>query len=130
MKLPKGIPQQGLDPSTLAPAVLGFTPNVPQDLTQPPKIREKDFQQHVVDLARACGWLVFHDYDSRHSQPGFPDLVLVKNKRLLFRELKATRTGKLTPAQIQWQTALLEAGADAGVWRPPDLPLIEYELQR
>ena len=48
----------------------------------------------VVDLARTLGWRVYHTYDSRRSQPGFPDLVLVR-ERILFLELKS-ETGKLS----------------------------------
>ncbi len=61
-------------------------------------ITEADWQQTVVDLAELEGWWVWHDYDSRRNRAGFPDLVCVRDDRLLFLELKR-ETGRLTPAQ-------------------------------
>jgi len=61
---------------------------------------EKQFQAEVIDIAKQIGWLLYHTYDSRQCEPGFPDLVLVRD-RVMFRELK-TEKGKLTLAQIDW----------------------------
>ena len=85
------------------------------------QMTEKVFQQCVENLAVRAGWRCYHTYDSRRSQPGFPDLVLVHAGRglLLFRELK-TQTGKLTPAQRHWLADLKAAGSDVAVWRPLD----------
>ena len=88
---------------------------------------EKDFQAAVQDAAHLLGWLTYHTYDSRHSAPGFPDLVLVR-ERVLFRELK-TDKGRVTAAQQHWIDRLSAAGADAGVWRPADWEQIMGELQ-
>ena len=77
---------------------------------------EKQFQSHIVQFAKLQGWLVYHTYDSRRSEPGFPDLVLARD-RILYRELK-TDKGRLTPAQIGWGKTLMDAGADYKVWRP------------
>ena len=81
---------------------------------------EKAFQSEVVKFAHLMGWLVYHTYDSRRSAPGFPDLVLVKGERILYRELK-TETGKLTDAQTLWGKKLREAGGNWTVWRPSQL---------
>lgn len=87
------------------------------------KIAEKDLQAAVVELAQYCGWKPYHTFDSRRSDPGFPDLVLVRRERLIFAELKS-QTGNLTLPQMQWISALmkLEAPTDAAVqcfvWRP------------
>lgn len=89
---------------------------------------EKEFQSQVVQLAKICGWKVYHTYDSRRSEPGMLDLILVKN-RVLWRELK-TATGKITPAQRDWLAALEAAGQDARVWRPEDFNSIQEELMR
>lgn len=74
----------------------------------------------VSALARDLGWLCYHTHDSRRSEPGFPDLVLVQGDRCLFRELK-TSSGRVTAAQRKWLHALAATGADASVWRPWDL---------
>ena len=89
-------------------------------------ISEKQFQYHVIEYAKNKGWKVYHTYDSRRSEPGFPDLVLVRNVTL-FRELKSER-GKLTPAQMEWGNALRNAGDDFKVWRPSMIKEIYKEL--
>jgi hypothetical protein len=80
---------------------------------------EADFQARIIKTAQAAGWLVYHTHDSRRSQRGFPDLVLVHAARglVLFRELK-TEKGTLRPAQRDWIHDLTQAGQDAAVWRP------------
>lgn len=86
----------------------------------PPRedITEAAFQDVVVQLAKVCGWATYHTFDSRRSDAGFPDLVLVR-ERLLFRELKARR-GRMTEEQQEWGRLLLHAGANWAVWRPED----------
>lgn len=88
---------------------------------------EKQFQSEIVKFAKRCGWSVYHTHDSRRSEPGFPDLVLVKD-RVLYRELK-TDTGRISKAQKIWGQALIKAGADFKVWRPRDLQTIIKELR-
>jgi hypothetical protein len=90
---------------------------------------EKDLQQLIVDTARAMGLLVYHTHDSRRSQRGFPDLVIVGAQGVLYLELK-TKTGKVTPEQRHWLLSLRAAGCTAHVIRPrhwPDevLPLLK-----
>lgn len=83
---------------------------------------ERTFQEHVIDAARRCGFiLIYHTHDSRRSQPGFPDLVLVnpRTKRVLFRELKSAK-GKISKEQQQWADGLRKAGADFDFWYPKD----------
>lgn len=88
---------------------------------------EKNFQSIVVYEAKKRGWLIYHTYDSRRSQPGFPDLVLVRDK-VLYRELK-TEEGRLTPAQKMWGERLTAAGVDWCVWRPSMLKEIYRQLK-
>lgn len=82
---------------------------------------ERQLQELIIGLAKRMGWLSFHDYDSRRSTPGFPDLVLVhpRQRRILWRELKS-ETGTTTPEQKAWISALSLVGADVDVWRPRD----------
>lgn len=87
---------------------------------------EKQFQSQVIAIAKQFGWAAYHTYDSRRSEPGFPDLVLVKD-RVLFRELK-TDTGRISEAQKLWESMLLKAGADFKIWRPKDIDAITEEL--
>ena len=74
----------------------------------------------VRGMAATLGWLTYHTHDSRRSEPGFPDLVLVKGERVLYRELKK-QSGRVDPAQKAWMGALADAGVDVAIWRPADL---------
>lgn len=82
---------------------------------------ERELQDALTDLARLCGWLVCHPFDSRRSEPGFPDLVLVHAgaRRVIFAELKSER-GRVTVEQTHWMSALIAAGAEVYLWRPSD----------
>jgi len=116
-----------------------------------PPISEAKFQERTIQLARACGFLVYHTADSRRSESGFPDIVLIsppcksgnrKGKRIVaFIELK-TEIGKLTeghydkrnryrPGQKDWLEALHDADwVMTRIWRPSDSEEIEDFLTR
>jgi len=83
------------------------------------EIKEKAFEQQVHNLARSLGWLYYHTWRSKFSEPGFPDCVLVKGGRTIYAELK-TEKGKVTTAQQQWLDALAAAGNEVYLWRPSD----------
>ncbi len=80
-------------------------------------LTEADLQQSVEDLAGYRGWSKYHTRDSRRSDPGFPDLVLWRDHRLIFAELKAQK-GKLTPEQETTLDGLMLTGCEVYVWRP------------
>jgi len=81
---------------------------------------ERQFQDLIIETAVLNGWLVYHTYDSRRSQPGFPDLVLLKPPRLAFWEVK-TAKGRLRLEQAHWLTMLKVAPTiDARLVRPKD----------
>jgi VRR-NUC domain len=88
---------------------------------------ETAFQDRVVALAKAAGWQVYHPYDSRKSAPGWPDLVLMRDREVLFRELK-TDSGRTTAEQRGWLDGLEAAGQDVEVWRPRDWDRIVQRL--
>ena len=90
---------------------------------------EAEFQNQVIELALLNGFRYYHTHDSRRSNPGFPDLVLVRvtPPRVIFAEIKASH-GSLTPAQKDWLNDLRGAGAEAHVWFPDDLDHIQRIL--
>ena len=91
-------------------------------------VSEKHFQTQVLQLANLTGWRCYHVFDSRRSQAGFPDLVMVRAPVIVFAELK-TEAGKVRPEQTAWLDAL--GGCErvgARLWRPSDWPEIEEIL--
>jgi hypothetical protein len=81
---------------------------------------EAELQGNVIEAAKLLGWThVYHTHDSRRSEAGFPDLVLLRRDRILVIELKS-QTGKLTPEQEGWLYAFGEAGVDWRLFRPED----------
>lgn len=86
---------------------------------------ERELQDAVVTMARAFGWTVAHFRPARtkdgwrtpvgYDGQGFPDLVMVRDDRLMFVELKSAR-GKLSEPQKRWGELLGGAGADWRLW--------------
>ncbi len=92
-------------------------------------ISEKQFQAQVIELAELTGWLVYHTYDSRRSQAGFPDLVMIRAPRIIFAELKSA-DGKIRLEQQMWLDELRKcAGVETYLWRPDDSDQIEWTLK-
>jgi len=84
---------------------------------------EEDLARNVIDAALKLGWLVKRDPTWRPTSatPGYPDLTMVRNGRLIFAELK--REGKdPTDAQRVWLEALANVAfsVQAYTWRPLD----------
>ncbi len=95
-----------------------------------PGLSERQFQQQVISAAEALGWLCYHTHDSRRSQPGFPDLILVRGSRMIAIELKVGRR-KPTPAQIVWLEALRGIERVDALWaRPEDWDMLIGLLKR
>jgi len=81
---------------------------------------ERQLQDCVMGAARLLGWSAYHTWLSRHSAPGFPDLILVRAGRLLAVELKSA-TGRLSAHQEHWLGVLgAVPGVACHVWRPAD----------
>ena len=103
-------------------------------------ISEDGLLATVTQMAEAFGWMVYHTRDSRRSETGFPDLVLVRPPVVWIVELK-TEKGKLTegrynregtwlPGQADWLGLLLNCSVlRSGVWRPSDRDAIEVILK-
>lgn len=104
-----------------------------------PEQSEAQFQEAVVEYLKLNGWLVYHTHDSRHSAEGFPDITAVRDRELVFAELKK-RGGRPTEAQQRWLRRLAEVGhlehamnvepVRAYLWTPDDWPEIEAVMHR
>lgn len=83
---------------------------------------EENLQTHVVGLGAGFGWMSYHTYNSRRSNPGYPDLHMLHPARglSLFRELKSQK-GRVSKDQKTWGDGLLAAGHDFAIWRPEDV---------
>ena len=89
---------------------------------------ERKFQALVNRTFSEHGFLVYHTHDSRRSEPGFPDTVMVKNGVVIFAELKREK-GRVSPAQARWLKALEEVSGSTPrvktrLWKPSDWPEI------
>lgn len=98
-------------------------------------LSERELQKNIIAAAAMLGWHVYHTFDSRRSQAGFPDLLMVRVKRCTKHEgcggvedgttegvaieLKREK-GKVTPEQEMWLDLLgrLPGVKFAGVIRP------------
>ena len=94
---------------------------------------EKDIQRSILSAARDFGWLAYATYRSMRSEPGFPDLVMVRPPRVIIAEVK-TSNGRYSkgkwnksgsrwlPGQDDWAKAFNDApGVEYYLWRPEDL---------
>ena len=87
-------------------------------------ILEYSFQAQIVQLAELSGWKVYHTHDSRRSQEGFPDLILVRRTRIIAAEVK-TRDETTTAEQREWLNAF-NWKAESVLWRPDAPPRSEH----
>lgn len=77
-------------------------------------VTEAELQSWVLQLCKVLGLLVFHSGDSRRdSCAGFPDLLIVGSRGVLYRELKKM-SNRTSVDQQRWLSRLARAGQDAG----------------
>jgi len=88
------------------------------------RMSEDAFQEWVIALAKVYGWRWYHTRFSKRSPSGFPDLVLLRNGRLIFAELKS-ETGRVTTEQAEWIDDLdFVPLVWTYIWRPADMESI------
>ena len=94
---------------------------------------ETEFQAQVVRAARMFRWMVSHMTLPQRSEPGVPDLLMVRPPRVVFAELKSEtgrltikqryspKTGRSLPNQKDWKDAFESCpGVEYYLWRPTD----------
>ena len=104
----------------------------------PERIRERFFNDGVIDAAEHYGWRTFHlrDRQSIHivRGRGFPDLVMFRKDpdtghiELLAAELKRGYDSATTPEQDEWLEALKQH-IPAYTWRPEEWAEIDDVLK-
>lgn len=83
------------------------------------RISEAQWQSRVVDYATLRGWKSWHNADSRRTQAGVLDLMLIRPPRLVFMELKAEH-GRVRPEQARMVDLLRDCRVEAYIFRPSD----------
>jgi hypothetical protein len=73
-------------------------------------------RRYIADL----GLFGYHPRNSKGSEPGWPDWVIIGPHKVIFRELKS-ESGTVTPEQARVGQMLQRAGQSWKVWRPSDL---------
>lgn len=95
-------------------------------------MNESDLQGAIIDAARLFSWRTAHFRPAltKHGWrtpvqgdgKGFPDILLIRDRRLLVVELKAGRN-KLSAEQEAWLEAFRGVpGVEVHVWREGDWP--------
>ena len=94
-----------------------------------PPESEASLLAKVTQVAELYGWKLYHTWRSNHSEAGFPDLVLAKDGRLIFAELKRDDKGPDLNQQ-EWLSELGQVSAvEVYLWRPRDWDAIERTLR-
>ena len=75
---------------------------------------------HVRKLIADLGLFGYHPRNSKGSQAGWPDWVIIGRGGILYRELKSEH-GSLSPDQRHVGDLITKAGGNWRVWRPRDL---------
>lgn len=89
---------------------------------------ERQLQDGIVAAARRLGYLVYHPFDSRRSEPGYPDLTIVGHGKILFIECKSI-TGRPSAAQWKWIRTIRETGQEVFIVIPADYDDVLAALQ-
>ena len=87
-------------------------------------MNHEDFLQSIAGvkrgLAPTLGWKCQWHWRSFHSPAGWPDLVMVRGKRVIVAELKIP-PDKVTSAQAEWLQIWVDTEkAEVYVWTPDD----------
>lgn len=97
---------------------------------------ERELQRTIIKYAREHGWRTAHFGNSvkivrrkdgyktipDRDAVGFPDLVMLRETRIIFAELKG-KGGRLTDEQMAWMQALNKVenpSLEIHIWRPVD----------
>ncbi len=128
--------------ATEVPAPRKLSPEVRRSLAavKAGTASETDLQRVVIQYAKEHGWLVHHASRAKvkdgrwmtpvWGHPGWPDLALTRDGKLLLLELTA-KDGSTSPEQDKWLHHLAKVGGSVhvGVYRPADWPTLKRLLR-
>ena len=83
---------------------------------------EGQLQSAIIHYAELMGWRLYHVTNVHkrlrsHTSEGFPDLHMVRGKRIVYAELKDAKKPR-TDKQIEWAKAIEQTPAEYYLWRP------------
>ena len=91
------------------------------------KMTEELFLDWIIEEAHRTGWLVAHFRPAKTKKgwrtavsadgAGFPDLIMVRRKRLIVAEVKSA-LGKVSKEQYDWLEAFGKTKAEVFCWTP------------
>ena len=82
-------------------------------------VTETDIRHQVQDYLRIKGWFVFYILQGLGAYKGIPDLIAIRDGRVLFIELKTAR-GRQSDYQKKFQADLEAAGGEYILCRGAD----------
>ena len=85
---------------------------------------EGQLQSAIIKYAELMGWRIYHVTNVHkrlrsHTSEGFPDLHMVRGKRIVYAELK-NATEERSDQQVLWAFAIHKTPAEYYLWRPAD----------
>lgn len=103
-------------------------------------LSEADWLRRVTDAAKLFHWRIAHFRPGLTSKgwrtpvqgdgKGWPDLVLLRGRRLIIAELKSD-TGRVSAEQSDWIAQLAEVpGLEVHIWRPSDWETVYTTLAK
>lgn len=100
------------------------------ELLEAERWSEAVFTSKVRTEAIAAGWLFYHTKDSRGSDRGFPDCVMVRSGRVVYAELKVGNN-RPSPEQEAWllQLSQTRGPAEVAIWYPSSWQAIKAVLR-
>ena len=88
-------------------------------MTGKPKITETDIRRQVTDYLQLRQYFCFYVLQGLGAYKGIPDLIAVRDGRVLFIELKTAR-GRQSVHQVKFQADLEAAGGEYILCRGAD----------
>jgi len=85
------------------------------------QIKERDIKRQVLDFLKLDGWYVMNNFQTLGSHPGYSDVTVLKDGRVIFMEFKKpVRTSKQSDNQVKFQKEIETHGGEYMIVRNLD----------